>query len=54
MNDLLEDCIKIAAAQGWNDESLIIHLLGYIRACHMQDTLADYLQDRADEENASG
>jgi hypothetical protein len=52
MNHLPEDCIEIAAAQGWDDESIIIHLLGFIRSCRVQDSLADYLQKCANEENA--
>ena len=41
----------IAAQQGWNDESLVIHLAGFIEQQGQNDELAEYLGDIASEEN---
>jgi hypothetical protein len=53
MRHLPDDVQEIVGDQGWNDETVIIHLMGYIRACKVKDALADYFQECADEENSS-
>jgi len=40
----------IAAQQGWNEESLVIHLAGFIQQQGQNDKLAEYLGDVASEE----
>jgi hypothetical protein len=42
----------IAAEQGWNDETKLILVLGYIENQGSNDAFADFLQTAADEENA--
>jgi len=39
-------------AQGWNDETLVIHLAGFISAQGLDQQLSDYLSVAANEENA--
>jgi len=43
---------QTARAQGWNDESLVVHLAGFISDQGLDQQLSDYLSAAADEENA--
>ena len=43
---------QTARAQGWNDESIVIHLAGFISEQGLDQQLSDYLSVVADEENA--
>lgn len=43
---------QTAYAQGWNDESLVIHLAGFIASRGLDQELSDHLAAAADEENA--
>ena len=38
--------------QGWNDESIVVHLAGFISQQGLNDKLTDYLAVAAAEENA--
>ena len=51
MNHLPADVQSIAAAQGWSEESIIIHLVGYIEGHKPDETLKDYMTKVAQEEN---
>jgi hypothetical protein len=42
----------IAYDQGWDDESLVIHLAGFIAKQGLETELTQYLADVAAEENA--
>lgn len=43
---------QTAYDQGWDDESLVVHLTGFISRKGLNDDLAQYLADVAAEENA--
>lgn len=43
---------QTAYDQGWNDDSLVIHLSGFIASKGLGDELSQYLADAAAEENA--
>lgn len=43
---------QTAYDQGWNDDSLVIHLSGFIASKGLGDELSQYLADVAAEENA--
>ena len=51
---LPEGAQDVAAQQGWNDESLIVHLLAFIaeRSPGFDSDLAGFFREVADEENA--
>jgi hypothetical protein len=43
---------RIAGGQGWDDNSIVIHLVGFIREQGLSDNdVADYFSRAADEEN---
>lgn len=42
----------IVSAQGWNDETQLIHALGFIEMRGLHDDFTAYAQACADEENA--
>lgn len=54
MSNLPIEAADIAAEQGWNDESLIIHLTGFIEHQDLGQALTTYFAVVAAEENASG
>ena len=43
---------QTAYAQGWDDESLVVHLAGFLSGKGLDQELSDYLAAAADEENA--
>jgi len=44
---------ETAEAQGWEDESLIIHLSAFIKEHSLTQELAEYFEAIATEENAN-
>jgi hypothetical protein len=52
-NDIHRALVEISAEQGWNEESQIIHLCGYLTSIsNPVPHFREYLQTCADEENA--
>lgn len=50
INHLPAAALDIVSDMGWNEESVIIHLNGFIKDKDLEDDLADYLAVAADEE----
>lgn len=51
-SNLPEAAGEIAGGQGWDDESIVIHLAGFISSQGLDDELTQYLDKVAAEENA--
>ncbi len=50
MTHLTDKAAEVASMQGWDDDSIIIHLLGYIHSKGLGADLGDYLAQVAKEE----
>ena len=50
LNHLPDDALATAQDRGWNEESVVIHLKGFISDHDHDDELYQYAKDAADEE----
>lgn len=51
MDHLTDVSRDIASNQGWDEESIIIHLMGFIAEKELEQELEGYLAEVANEEN---
>jgi len=51
MKHLPDAAQTIAEEQGWDEESIIIHLMGFIASKDLEAELETYLEEVAEEEN---
>lgn len=51
INHLPEDALATAASMGWNEESVLIHLVGFIEENDLSEDLDAYARDAAAEED---
>lgn len=46
------DFDDVIEQQGWSEETVLIHVLGFIRHMKLSDSFGEYLERCAEEENA--
>ena len=54
MGRLFNEAVQnLIADQGWNEDTMLIHLNGFLEEKKLQDQFAAYMKEIADEENAN-